>query len=197
VYRSDGSSSLLVEEVSSTVAFRNLLRLKNNGAPRITFVNTNTSVTWIAGLTSNDKFSITKNGTGENEFLLDGSGNLTIEGTLTQNSDFNKKENFSTVDNQEVLERLAEIPITTWNLKADGDEVKHMGPMAQDFYAAFELGEDDVHLAPVDANGVAFAAIQALNEIVEEKDSEIAALEARLTALEEAAGIHPQSYWRF
>jgi hypothetical protein len=193
IKRTDGSSSILVEEGSSTLSVRNLIRLKNNGAPRIIFNNTNTSVTWIAGSTANDRFALSKNGTGETEFQLTGTGNLIIEGTLNEGSDFKKKENFSTVDNQEVLERLAEIPITTWNLKADGDEVRHMGPMAQDFYAAFELGEDEVHLAPLDANGVSFAAIQALNEIVEEKDSEIAALEARLTALEEAAGIHPQA----
>jgi hypothetical protein len=75
-----------------------------------------------------------------------------------------------------------------------------MGPMAQDFYAAFNLGEDEVHLAPVDANGVAFAAIQALNESLEEKKAQITSLEhenaemeTRLTALEEAAGIHPQA----
>jgi hypothetical protein len=200
VYRSDGSSSLLVEDESSTLSVRNLIRLKNNGAPRITFNNTNTSVTWIAGSTANDRFALSKNGSGETEFQLTGTGNLTISGTLTQNSDFNKKENFSTVDNQEVLERLAEIPITTWSLKADGDEVRHMGPMAQDFYAAFNLGEDEVHLAPVDANGVAFAAIQALNESLEEKKAQITSLEhenaemeTRLTALEEAAGIHPQA----
>jgi hypothetical protein len=193
VYRSDGSSSLLVEETSGTTTVRNLLRLKNNGGPRITFLNTNTSVTWIVGSTGNDRFALTKNGSGETEFQLTGNGNLTISGTLTENSDFNKKENFSTVDNQEVLARLAEVPITTWNIKEDGEEVRHMGPMAQDFYAAFELGEDDVHLAPLDANGVAFAAIQALNEIVEEKDAEIASLEARLVALEEAAGIRSKS----
>jgi phage shock protein A len=50
--------------------------------------------------------------------------------------------------------------------------------MAQDFHAAFGLnGADDKHIATVDEEGVALAAIQGLNQKVEErlkaKDDEI------------------------
>ena len=34
--------------------------------------------------------------------------------------------------------------------------------MAQDFYAAFKVGQDDKHIATVDADGIALAAIKAL-----------------------------------
>jgi phage shock protein A len=71
--------------------------------------------------------------------------------------------------------------------------------MAQDFHAAFGTGTDDKHIATVDADGVALAAIQGLNEKLEEKESVITelrnetsalrenneAMEARLAALEE------------
>ena len=79
---------------------------------------------------------------------------------------------------------------------------KHIGPVAQDFYAAFNLGEDDKHISTVDASGVALAAIQSLDQQVKEQDSRIvalqqqnailqqqnAALDTRLAALERSSG---------
>jgi hypothetical protein len=58
--------------------------------------------------------------------------------------------------------------------------------MAQDFHAAFGVGEDDRHISTVDADGVALAAIQALYGLVQERDLQIAALEQRVAALEHA-----------
>ena len=64
----------------------------------------------------------------------------------------------------------------------------HMGPMAQDFHAAFGLGTDDKHIATVDADGVALAAIQGLNQKLtdelKQKGTEITELKQRLDALE-------------
>ena len=71
-----------------------------------------------------------------------------------------------------------------WSYKAD-PETRHVGPMAQDFYAAFNIGTDDKHISPIDEGGVAFAAIQALNRKVEEKDGQIRQLEERLDKLEQ------------
>jgi trimeric autotransporter adhesin len=88
------------------------------------------------------------------------------------------------------LAALAQIPVTQWNVK--GATTQHVGPMAQDFYAAFHLGEDDTHINTVDAQGVALASIQGLNQIVEDeiatRDGQIAQLQARLDALENYAG---------
>ena len=63
----------------------------------------------------------------------------------------------------------------------------HMGPMSQDFHAAFGVGEDDRHITQVDEGGVALVGIQGLNQKVEEKSAtiqrqgvEIAELKARL-----------------
>ncbi|HUS82913.1 MAG TPA: tail fiber domain-containing protein [Dehalococcoidia bacterium] len=110
-------------------------------------------------------------------------------------SDRNLKDNFAAVSGRQVLAKLAGIPILTWNYKADDPAVRHMGPMAQDFYAAFGLADTDKAIFSVDAYGVAFAAIQELYGMMLEKDSQIAALQqqvadlsARLAALEKRLG---------
>jgi hypothetical protein len=89
-------------------------------------------------------------------------------------SDRNAKENFEPVDNQSVLAKVAALPLTQWNYKTDKAGVQHIGPMAQDFQAAFGLdGADDKHISVVDEGGVALAAIQGLNQKVEEKEAKI------------------------
>jgi hypothetical protein len=117
------------------------------------------------------------------------------------------KEHFATVDSQEVLAQVAGLPITTWNYKAEDPGVRHMGPVAQDFYATFGLGLDDRHIAPADAAGVALVAIQGLYAQDQELAAENAALKsentaqqaqlndmkARLAALEAAVGTRQAS----
>jgi hypothetical protein len=112
-------------------------------------------------------------------------------GVWTNSSDRNLKENFEPVDGQDVLNRLAELPVSTWNYKADDPDVRHMGPVAQDFYATFGLGDDDLHIAALDTSGVALAAIQGLyakNRALEAENAALQTrvddLETRLTALE-------------
>jgi len=112
-------------------------------------------------------------------------------GSWGQLCDRNAKANCAPVHPRAVLEKVAALPISTWNYIAQDPSIRHVGPMAQDFYAAFGLGEDDKHIATVDADGVALAAIQGLHEILREKDAEIAEikkqnaeLQERLSALE-------------
>ena len=64
-------------------------------------------------------------------------------------------------------------------------EHRHIGPMAQDFHAAFHVGEDNLHIHAIDANGVALAAIQGLYQVLQEKDAQIAALQADVMTLKE------------
>jgi len=106
-------------------------------------------------------------------------------------SDRSMKRNIRPVDGKDILSKLAHIPISRWSYKAQDPQIEHIGPMAQDFYSAFGLGEDDKHISTIDPDGVALAAIQGLYEMVQEKDAQIAAqqqqivtLESRLAALE-------------
>jgi hypothetical protein len=102
-------------------------------------------------------------------------------------SDRDAKENFVVLDAQDVLNRLAGIPITEWNYKTQDPSNRHIGPMAQDFYAAFGLSADELYISPIDTDGVALAAIQGLYELSQEQDARIQALEARVAALEGGA----------
>jgi hypothetical protein len=101
-------------------------------------------------------------------------------------SDRNLKNNFAAVDPQAILERVARLPIESWNYTSQGEGIRHIGPMAQDFYQAFNVGEDDRHINMVDANGVVLAAIQALYGMVQEKDRQIEELAKELEAIKGA-----------
>jgi hypothetical protein len=98
-------------------------------------------------------------------------------------SDRNIKEHFTPIDAQDILTRLATLPIETWNYKTQDSSIRHIGPMAQDFAAAFGVGEDDKHINFVDANGVAIASIQALYRMLQERDLQMAELRAELDEL--------------
>jgi hypothetical protein len=102
----------------------------------------------------------------------------------TCTSDRNLKENFIEMKPQEILAALVEIPITQWNMKGQDQSIYHVGPMAQDFYAAFVLGEDDEHINTGDEIGIAYAAIQGLNQINQGQADQIAELQAQNTDLE-------------
>ncbi len=122
------------------------------------------------------------------------SGNgahVTEGGVWTNGSDRNSKQDFQPIDRQDILSRLAELPINQWRYIGESDQVSHIGPVAQDFSAAFGLGHSDKHIGTVDADGVALAAIQGLYEMMQEKDkalstqkAQIAELTARLQQLE-------------
>jgi hypothetical protein len=114
------------------------------------------------------------------EWMFD--GNVSIHNTLYGGSDRNTKANFTSIDPQEVLEKLAAIPISRWNYTNSPSE-RHIGPMAQDFYAAFNLGGDDKRISMVDADGIALAAIQGLNQVVKEKEARIEKLEKDVAEL--------------
>jgi len=114
---------------------------------------------------------------------------LQVVGTVTATafnptSDRNLKENFVPVSPRDVLEKVAALPISRWNFKGDA-ATPHVGPMAQDFHAAFGLGTDERHIATVDADGVALAALQGLNQKVEEQRAENAELRQAVNELKQ------------
>ena len=90
-----------------------------------------------------------------------GDASLTYGGTWTNASSRAYKTGFATIDPADILARVVDLPITTWSYR-DSTEGRHMGPMAEDFHAAFGLANDDKSIATVDADGVALAAIQGL-----------------------------------
>ena len=161
---------------------------------------------WIIGMDdaqgAADVFAINRRGTGGDEFIvfkggrvnigpgnstvfdLSPTGDLEIEGTLTENSDVNTKTNIEAVDPAEVLLAVKQLPLSTWSYIVDLSSAVHMGPMAQDFYAAFGLGADETGISSLDTSGVALAAIQALVDENDQLRHQMSDLADRLSLLE-------------
>jgi hypothetical protein len=116
---------------------------------------------------------------------LDVNGDITCV-AINITSDRNAKEAFQAISAREVLAKVIALPISEWQYKGgqarDGVS-RHLGPMAQDFYASFGLGDDDRTFHSVDAHGVALAAIQALERVVTQQEQRIERLERENRAL--------------
>jgi hypothetical protein len=95
-----------------------------------------------------------------------------------------EKENFAEVDGEDVLRRLRSVPVTSWNGIAEGPQVRHIGPMAQDWHAAFALNDDPLTIHQGDLAGVSLAAVQALDGRTERQEERIERQEERIRALE-------------
>ncbi len=86
------------------------------------------------------------------------------------------------VDEGQLLRRVAQLPISSWSYRWRPEQ-RHLGPMAQDFHAAFGLGESDQTYDPRDADAISLAALKALSQLADEQDRRIAMLEAENAAL--------------
>jgi hypothetical protein len=103
--------------------------------------------------------------------------------TFTSVSSRHVKTAFASIDAGTILSRVLALPLSEWSY-VNAPERRHIGPMSQDFHAAFGLnGADDEAIATVDADGVALAAIQGLNAKLE---AELAALRAEMAQLRAA-----------
>ena len=144
---------------------------------------------------SENEFCIRATGGTELVSAVDQAGNPSASVTLSPGgnawstlSSRSSKANFAAVNGRDILDRLAGIPIETWNYKAQNESIRHIGPMAGDFHTAFGVGEDEKLISTIDADGVALAAVKGLYEIVKEKNADITALQMRLIALEQSVG---------
>ena len=111
---------------------------------------------------------------------------LTTGGVWTNASDRNLKENFSDINNSLLLEKISQLQIRRWNYKSESDDITHIGPVAQDFHALFNVGGDDKAISTIDPAGIALAAIQALNQRtrqLEAKSREVEDLSRRVDEL--------------
>ena len=119
-----------------------------------------------------------------NAVISTSTGAMLTTGGVWQNaSDVNRKHRFEQISNEEILEKLRKLPVTRWSYKTEAENIKHIGPMAQDFYAAFGLGNDNRGIGTVDADGVALAGIKALEERTRNLAAELENLKADNAAL--------------
>ena len=75
---------------------------------------------------------------------------------------------------EQLIQLLARLPVSTWRYEWEPESVRHLGPMAQDFAAAFGLGSDDRRIETADAIGVLIVAVQALEKRVAELETALA-----------------------
>ena len=203
---SDGQTRLYVRETAGTEAERYLLQLENNGVTMFQLRDTSPDGALWNFEAEGPSFRFNKAGSGGDEVILrqrfdaGGQPTMTVNGSLqatnvsfTSSREF--KTGFTAVDGTDVLSRIAALPITEWSFKAENNGRRHIGPVAEEFNAAFGLAGSGTEISLIDANGIALAGIQALHTMVEEKDATIDALQAqnaelekRLAALEQAVG---------
>lgn len=111
-------------------------------------------------------------------------------GSWSSLSDRSMKTAIVPADVVSILDRVVSMPMSTWSYIAQGEGVRHIGPMAQDFAASFGFGENNTTISNIDADGVALAAIQGLNAKLEAENAELhqrlAAIEATLQVLQPA-----------
>ncbi len=115
-------------------------------------------------------------------------------GSWSSISDRTRKANFADVDGEDLLARLRTVPVTTWNYKTQDATIRHMGPMAQDFHAAFGLsGTDSLLINTVDIDGVVLAGVKALEARTAALQAENTALRAEVAALRGALATRDES----
>ena len=121
-----------------------------------------------------------------NQGLTSGVEIFSGGGSWSGVSDRRKKENFEVLNTENVLQRVAQLPLTSWNYKSQPATTRHIGPMAQDFYAAFGLDGigNDTTINSLDIDGVNMAAIQALEKRTRDLQEENDRLKAKLEAMD-------------
>ena len=151
--------------------------------PRFELNDTTNNRRWRFSVT-NTAFAINNLDEAGTEFKSFNNGDLEIGGALFENSDRNSKQDIVAVDHLSVLDRIVALPISEWSYK-DAPNQRHIGPMAQDFHAAFGLGRNNTGISTLDTAGVALAGIKALkwqNDRLAAKTEKLAAENGKLAA---------------
>ncbi len=99
-------------------------------------------------------------------------------GSWASVSDRNVKENIRPVKGNTILKLISQLEVSRWNYETQDESIEHIGPMAQDFYRLFGVGDNNTTITSIDADGISLAAIQALLEKMEVLEKRIAELEA-------------------
>jgi hypothetical protein len=163
----------------------------NNGFSG-TFIWSDGSATAAANTfrnTANNEFAARATGGFRFRTNLDGTTGCNLpagSGVFNCTSSRYTKENFMMVNGEDVLTRLRNVPVSTWNYISEGRNVRHIGPMAEDFYKQFSLGTGSTSIGVQDLAAVSLAAVKALDERTTElraKTAEVEQLRAEVNEL--------------
>ncbi|MEI2672173.1 MAG: tail fiber domain-containing protein [Marmoricola sp.] len=185
----DVMPQMRIDQLNTGDAARLRMTVGGNVSQRWDVAATSTYYTFYSGLAGN---VLTLTPTDPTDYLVMGNfAHLTAGGAWTNSSDRNVKANFAPVDGRAVLDKVLSLPLSTWNYKAEDAATRHLGPMAQDFYATFGLGSDDKSISTIDPAGVSLAAIQGLYQVVQDKDRRITQLENEVAQLKTDQPFNP------
>lgn len=201
----EADASILVDNtvrangLANSVAPRNMFELLNNGAPRFVLRDNSFSPDrlYTFALNPQGNFTMTRAGVPGVEFILyNNNGNIemgpgtsttfrvTAGGVQATNygmlSDREAKKDIEELTSEEVLSKIKEVPVSTWRFKGEEESSLHIGPMAQDFRAAFGTGTSDRVINMGDLAGVALAGVRSLSQELETRDAEVKELRKRL-----------------
>jgi len=139
---------------------------------------------------TDNRFGVRATGGVRLVLAIDSNGAATWDCVVTDgnswscSSDRNLKNLWGEVEGEDILARLASVPIYRWSAKSGTRKDSHLGPTAQDFHAAFGVGDDDTHISTIDLDGVALAAIQGLQAELERRDRDVTLQGERIVAQE-------------
>lgn len=187
------AAAIRTVDQSGIEAQRDLMLLSNNGATTFNFQNRALPQTWEFKINNSGIFTIKDTSDSVAEFFLFQNGDARFDGEVDARafntiSSATKKERIMPVDGGVILAKLEELPITEWSYRNEPED-RHVGPMAEDFYAIFGLGPDNRHINSTDLAGLALAAAKALdmeNDILRRENSE---LRERVNRLERHVGL--------
>lgn len=119
-----------------------------------------------------------------------GGAYLSTGGTWTNGSSRSFKDNFAAYHRDDLFRKISSMPLEFWEYR-NSDE-RHIGPMAEDFSAAFDVGiiretdgqRENRYLAASDVAGVALAGVKELIQLVNELKEENQELKSRIEELE-------------
>lgn len=158
----------------------------------------NDAVTEKVRITSNGNVGIGTTNPTLGPLQMGSRAYVTSGGVWTNASDRNLKENFVPVVPSTILQRIDTLPLLEWNYRNEDPSVRHIGPVAQDFYSIFGVGNSSTSISTIDPSGIALVGIQGLDEKsqaravqlaelkkqLETKTEDLRSLEERLTRLE-------------
>ena len=190
VRATDGSATVLLEETQS-IATNDMFTMRHNGNPGFLMENTDQGTAWqfrLGGSGSTEQFTINKTSQSGPELSVLANGNIRIKGSYLSGSSRELKQDIAPIETAAVLEKIQQLPIYEWSYKQSPSS-RHVGPMAEDYYATFGLAGQGKSLAATDMAGLAIAAAKELhenNEELEARNRELLERVARLERLVEA-----------
>lgn len=144
----------------------------NNGS----FVYADASTSTNANSSANFQFLV--RASGGTVFYTDSANSMGVtlasgSGSWSVISDRNMKENFNSVDHEEILNKIARIKVMEWNYKSQDKSIRHIGPMSQDIHKYFTFGESKKTISTVDMDGIIISGIKAIDSRIIQLNEEL------------------------